>query len=171
MMRMRVMMMIPLMLGMLAQGGAQTFDSVSPTQLQSVTNLPLAEAVKAREIYKRPLKAAYARQMGIAGADCKTVQGQQPYNVCMGKASELANEDFAVFYRNLQMLCHDQSQLTSLQASERSWEAYKASTIKATAAVWVGGTAASGVVSKVSLSLVRDYMSQLEEIYALNISQ
>ncbi|WP_221312825.1 lysozyme inhibitor LprI family protein [Granulicella aggregans] len=141
-------------------------DSIN--ELQSVIGLPLSQAVAAREVYKKPLKAALARQAGTA---CQTTSGQQPYNVCMGKEDETAYSDFAIFYNNLQMLCHDQDQLLTLQQSEKQWKAYSDSTMKATRAAWPDGTAAPGVAGQVYLSLVRDYMRLLVEIYDLNISQ
>ena len=98
--------------------------------------MPLADAVKAREGFKKPLRVAYARQMELARKDCKTVQGQQPYNICMGEASEAAERDFAEFYNNLQMLCRNESELRTLQDSERNWAAYKDSAIKAARAAW-----------------------------------
>jgi uncharacterized protein YecT (DUF1311 family) len=111
--------------------------------------------------------------MELAGKDCQmeSTQGQQPYNICMGKADELADRDFAAFYNNLQMLCHDQNQLSSLQQSEIHWRAYSDSAMRAVRSAWPDGTAAPGVAGQVYLSLVRDYMHALGEIYSLNISQ
>jgi uncharacterized protein YecT (DUF1311 family) len=156
----------------LARCNAQTpVQVVSPSQLQAVNGLPLNQAVEAREAYKKPLKSAYARQMGQAGKDCEATQGQQPYNVCIGKASELADGDFRTFYNNLQMLCHNRDQLLTLQQSETQWKAYSDSTMKAARAAWPNGTGAPGFVGQVYLSLLRDYMRQLHEIYSLNIAQ
>ena len=145
--------------------------TVSPGELQSVNGLPLNQAVAAREVYKKRLKVAFGRQMGQAGKDCQATSGQQPYNVCMGKADEAADRDLATFYNNLQMLCHNQDQLLTLQQSEKHWEVYSDSAMKATRAAWPSGTGASGFASQVHLSLVRDYMKQLYEIYSLNIAQ
>jgi len=58
--------------------------------------------------------------------------GQQPYNICIGQAEERADNDFAIFYNNLQMLCHDQDQLATLQASEKAWQIYRDTIVKAT---------------------------------------
>ena len=151
--------------------GQTSVKTVSLNELQSVIGLPLSQAVAAREVYKKPLKAALARQAGKAGTVCQTTSGQQPYNVCMGKEDETADSDFAIFYNNLQMLCHDQNQLLTLQQSEKQWKAYSDSTMKATRAAWPDGTAAPGVAGQVYLSLVRDYMRLLDEIFDLNISQ
>ncbi len=89
--------------------GQTASDDISPAQLQTLLNLPLNQAVKQRETYKAPLKSAYERQIAMAGKDCQAESkvGQQPYNVCMGEADEQADKDFAIFYKNLQMLCHD----------------------------------------------------------------
>src|ERR1035441_862825 len=90
--------------------GQRASQDISPAQLQTVIDFPLNQAVKQRETYKAPLKAAYDRQITITGKDCQaeSKDGQQPYNVCMGQAGVQADKDFAAFYRNLQMLCHDQ---------------------------------------------------------------
>ena len=146
---------------------------VSPNELKALIDLPLNEAIKARNSYKKPLKSAYTRQMEMAGKDCQaeSTQGQQPYNICMGKAGQLADENFAVFFNNLQMLCHDQEQLSSLQQSENHWKAYSDSVMRAVRAAWPGGTAAPGVAGEVYLSLIRDYMREMDQIYTLNISQ
>lgn len=105
------------------------------------------------------------------GKDCEEVQGQQPYNVCMGRSDEQTDKDFAIFYNNLQMLCHDQDQLKALQAFQATWLEYRGSAMKATRAVWPDGTAAPGVEGMVYLSLVRNQMRVLREIYDMNISQ
>jgi uncharacterized protein YecT (DUF1311 family) len=105
--------------------------------------------------------------------DCQTEddRGQQQYNICMGQADEEADKDFAIFYNNLQMLCHDQDQLATLQDSEKTWKIYSESAMKAARAAWPNGTGAPGFAGQVYLSLVRDYMRELNEIYGLNISQ
>ena len=148
-------------------------QNISPAQLQAVIGLSLDQAVKVRETYKVPLKSAYARQIALAGKDCQAEsnQGQQPYNICMGQAGELADKDFAVFYNSLQMLCRDQDQLTTLQAFEATWQAYKGSAMKATHASWPDGTGAPGFAGQVYLSLIRNHMRELDEIYGLNIAQ
>ena len=145
--------------------------TVSTSELLSVNGLPLNEAVSAREAFKKPLKAAYARQTEQPEKDCQADSAQQPYNVCMGKANMAADSDFAIFFNNLQMLCHDQEQLLTLQESERQWKAYSDSAMKATHAAWSDGTGAPGFAGEIYLSLVRDYMRQLHEIYGLNIAQ
>lgn len=146
---------------------------ISPAQLQAVIGLPLGQAVEQREAYKTPLKSAYERQISMTDKDCQAAsdQGQQPYNICMGHAGEQADIGFAIFYNNLQMLCHDQDQLTTLQASEKAWKMYEGSALKATRAAWSEGTGASGFGSQVYLSLVRDHMRELGKIYGLNITQ
>ncbi len=154
----------------LCHAQAQTQD-IAPSQLQTVIGLPLNQAVKQREIYKAPLKSAYDRQMATADKDCQAVQGQQPYNVCMGHVSVQADKDFAIFYNNLQMLCHNQDQLATLQASEKTWLTYKDSAMKATFAAWPDGTGASGFAGGVYVSLVRNRMRELDGIYSLNIAQ
>ena len=97
--------------------------------------------------------------------------GQQPYNICIGQAEERADNDFAIFYNNLQMLCHDQDQLATLQASEKAWQIYRDTIVKATHGSWPNGTGAPGFAGEVHLSLVRDHMRELHEIYGLNIAQ
>jgi len=171
---MKARVLLPLALIVLARCNAQkALQVVSPSQLQALIDLPLAEAVKARETYKGPLKSAYARQMEPAGKDCQmeSTQGQQQYNVCMGKADESADGDFAAFYNNLQMLCHDQNQLSSLQQSETHWKAYSDSAMKGSSRSVARRFGSPGVAGQVYLSLVRDYMRELDEIYTLNISQ
>ena len=145
--------------------------TVSISELQSINGLPLDKAVAARQAFKKPLQAAYARQIEQAGKDCQADSGQQPYNVCMGNASVVADSDFAIFYNNLQMLCHDQEQLTTLQDSEKRWKAYSESAMNAAHAAWSNGTGASGFAGQVYLSLIRGHMRELDEIYGLNISQ
>ena len=98
-------------------------------------------------------------------------QGQQPFNICIGQADEQARKDYATFYNNLQMLCHDQDQLIALQMSEASWISYRENAMKAANVSWPDGTASPGVVGRVYLSLVRDRMNELYETYDLNISQ
>jgi uncharacterized protein YecT (DUF1311 family) len=141
--------------------------------LQAVIDLPLDQAVQQRETYKGPLKAAYQCQISMFGKDCEAEadEGQQPYNICMGHASEQADKDYAIFYNNLQMLCHGQDQLTALQASEKAWKKYEDSALKATQAAWSDGSGASGFYSQVYLSMIRDHMRELHEIFGLNIAQ
>ena len=150
-----------------------TTQDISPAQLRAIIDLPLNQAVQQRETYKGPLKSAYERQISMLGKDCQAEaeQGQQPYNICMGQASKQADKDHAILYNNLQMLCHDQDQLTTLHASETAWKIYEDSALKATRAAWSNGTGASGFASQVYLSLVRDRMRELDEIYGLNIAQ
>ncbi|HTV08955.1 MAG TPA: lysozyme inhibitor LprI family protein [Candidatus Aquilonibacter sp.] len=161
-----------LLIALSYSGNAQTKPhDISSTQLQAVIGLPLDQAVKQREQYKMPLRAAYKRQIDLSDKDCSSVQGQQPYNICMGNAGVQADNDFAAFYNNLQMLCHTQDQLATLQASEKAWELYEQSTMQATHASWPDGTGAPGFAGEVYLSLLRDRMRELYEIYGLNISQ
>ena len=150
-----------------------TAQDISSAQLQAVIGLPLDQAVRQRATYKGPLKAAYQRQISVLGKDCEAEadQGEQPYNVCMGQASKQADEDYAMFYNNLQMLCHDQDQLSTLQATEKAWKKYEDSALKATQAAWSDGSGASGFYSQVYLLLVRDHMRDLHEIFGLNIAQ
>ena len=150
-----------------------TPQNIAPAQLQNVLALPLTQSVEQRQKYKLPLKAAYDRQIALIGKDCETEsnQGQQPYNICIGKADDQADSDFAVFYNNLQMLCHDQRQLATLQASEHTWQQYKDSAMEAAHAAWPNGTGAPGFAGEVYLSLVRNRMKELYKIYGLNISQ
>ncbi len=148
-----------------------TEQDISPARLESILSLPLGQAIEQRELYKEPLMAAYDRQLALMGKDCQEVDGQQPYNICMGKADERADADFALFYNNLQMLCHDQSQLASLQASQQSWKRYQQSAMQATHAAWPDGSGAPGFASQVHLSLLRDRMKELHEIFGLNIAQ
>jgi uncharacterized protein YecT (DUF1311 family) len=153
---------------------AQTSSqNVSPEQLQALLNLPLTQAVQRREIYKAPLRAAYQRQTALIGKDCsaEVSQGQQNYNICMGKADAQADQDYANFYNNLQMLCRDQGQLKSLQVSETSWLVYRDYAMHAANAAWPEGTGAPGFAAEVYLFLVRDRMRELYEIYGLNIAQ
>lgn len=169
---MKCRVFVLLMFASAACSYAQTVpQNISPTQLQAVLDLPPGQAVARRETYKPPLRAAYARQMALVSKDCEDVQGQQPYNICMGRADEQADEDFAAFYNNLQMLCHDQNQLATLQAFQATWLGYRGSAMKVTRTVWPNGTAAPGVEGRVYLSLVRNQMRLLDEIYDLNISQ
>jgi uncharacterized protein YecT (DUF1311 family) len=153
--------------------GQTAIQDISSSQLQAVNDLQLDQAVKLRETYKAPLKSAYKRQISMTGKDClaESQNGQQPYNICMGQASQHTDEDYAIFYNNLQMLCHDQDELTTLQAFEKAWQTYKDSAIKARHAAWPDGTGAPGFASQVYLSVVRDHMRELGEIYGLNIAQ
>lgn len=148
-------------------------ENIAPAQPQRVLDLSLTQAVQKRMAYKERLKLAYSRQTALSGKDCEaeSKQGQQPYNICMGLATEGANRDYAIFYNNLQMLCHDQSQMTALQSSETSWAAYRESALRATHASWPDGTGASGFASQVNLLLIRDRMHELFEIFGLNIDQ
>jgi uncharacterized protein YecT (DUF1311 family) len=147
--------------------------NIPRSQLQAVIDLPLNQAVHLRETYQGPLKAAYARQMALYDKDCQTEadRGQQQYNICIGQAGDNADKDFAIFYNNLQMLCHDQDQLATLQDSEKTWKIYRDSAMKAAHAAWPEGSGAPGFSGQVHLSLVRDFMRELHEIYGLNISQ
>jgi uncharacterized protein YecT (DUF1311 family) len=146
---------------------------ISRSQLQAVIGLPLSQAVTQRETFKQPLRSAYQRQISRIDKDCQAEgpQGQQAYNICMGHAEQQADNDFALFYNNLQMLCHDQDQLTTLQASERAWRLYRESVAKATHSAWAEGSGAPGFATQVQLSLVRDRMRELHEMYGLNIAQ
>jgi uncharacterized protein YecT (DUF1311 family) len=144
---------------------------ISPSQLQSILSLPLDQAIQQREPYKVRLNDAYQKQIALTGKDCLTEQGQQSYNICMGTASQQGDSDLATFYNNLQMLCHTQSQLLTMQASQAAWNVYKDSTMKAAFASWPAGTGAPGFAGEVYLTLQRDRMRELHQIYALNISQ
>jgi uncharacterized protein YecT (DUF1311 family) len=148
-------------------------QDVRPSQLKALLDLPLEQAVKKRILYKEPLKVAYARQSSLASKDCgaEADHGQLPFNICIGQADEQARKDYASFYSNLQMLCHSQDQLIALQMSEASWISYRENAMKAAQVSWPNGTASSGVVGRVYLSLVRDRMNELYETYDLNISQ
>jgi uncharacterized protein YecT (DUF1311 family) len=150
-----------------------TPKDISPSRLQSIIDLPLNEAIKQRAIYKVPLKSAYARQLAMSDKACEVEanQGQQPYNICMGKAEEQIDEDYASFYNNLQLLCHDQEQLRTLRSSEKVWLTYLDAMEKATQASWSEGTGASGFASEVHLLLMRNRMRELYKIYSLNIAQ
>jgi uncharacterized protein YecT (DUF1311 family) len=153
--------------------GQRPSQDISAARLQTVIDLPLNRAVQQRETYKVPLKAAYDRQIAMTGKDCQreSEKGQQPYNVCMGQAEGQADKDFAAFYANLQMLCHDQNQLTTLQNSQRAWATYADSAIQAAHASWPDGSGAPGFAAAVYVSLVRNRMRELNEIYGLNIAQ
>jgi hypothetical protein len=85
----------------------------------------------------------------------------------MGQTDEAADRDYATFYNNLQMLCHDQEQLKTLQ----TWRAFRDSAMDAVHAAWSSGTGAPGFHGQVYLTLLRDHMRELYEIYGLNISQ
>jgi uncharacterized protein YecT (DUF1311 family) len=113
------------------------------------------------------------RQLAMSDKACEVEanQGQQPYNICMGKAEEQIDEDYASFYNNLQLLCHDQEQLRTLQSSEKVWLTYLDAMEKATQASWSEGTGASGFASEVHLLLMRNRMRELYKIYSLNIAQ
>ena len=141
--------------------------SNAQTTTQDISPASRHEAIKAEA------NSAYARQMESTGKLCQAeaARGQQPYNICIGQADEAADRDLAVFYNNLQMLCHDPNQLAALQESEKSWRTYSQSAMKATHAAWPQGTGAPGFAGEVYLSLVRDHMRELHEIYALDITQ
>lgn len=146
-------------------------QDIPAAQLQVILALPLGQAVQQRQLYKPPLQAALASQREPAGKTCGNAAGQQPYNLCMGQADQQADADYAVFYNNLQLLCHSQQQLTALQASERAWLAYKASAMHAAEVSWPDGTGAPGMHGQVYLALIRQRMLLLSSIYDLNITQ
>jgi uncharacterized protein YecT (DUF1311 family) len=163
-----------LLLAFSASCHAQTTPvDISRSQLQAVIGLPLSQVVTQRETFKEPLRSAYQRQISRIDKDCQAEghRGQQAYNICMGHAEQQADSDFALFYNKLQMLCHDQDQLTTLQASEKAWRLYRESVAKATHSEWAEGSGAPGFATEVQLSLVRDRMRELHEIYGLNIAQ
>src|SRR5690348_10231024 len=112
-------------------------ENIPPSRLQAILDSP-DEGVAQRETYKVPLKSAYERQMGLSEKDChaEADQGQQPYNICMGNAEQQADKDYATFYNNLQLLCHDQDQLKALQSSEQAWRIYLDAMEKAAHAAW-----------------------------------
>jgi uncharacterized protein YecT (DUF1311 family) len=150
-----------------------TPKDIPPSRLQAIIDLPLNEAIQQRAVYKVPLKSAYERQMGMSDKDCEieTHQGQQPYNICMGKAAEQTEGDYATFYNNLQLLCHDQDQLRTLQSSEQAWRMYRDAMEKAVNASWPEGTGAAGFSGEAELLLIRNRMRELYKIYGLNIAQ
>jgi len=168
-MKIAVVLLCPVtVLSCAAQTGQQ---DIRPAQLQALLNLPLEQADQKRNIYKTPLKVAYSRQTSRAGKDCQSESVQLPFTICIGQADEQAETDYSIFYNNLQMLCHGQDELLALQMSEASRVSYRENTMKTAQVRWPSGTAASGVVGRVYLSLVRDRMNELYEIYDLNISQ
>jgi uncharacterized protein YecT (DUF1311 family) len=135
-----------LLLALPAFCNAQTIpENIPQSQLQAIISLPLDQSIKHREIFKGPLKSAYERQVSMIDKDCEaeSKQGQQPYNICIGQAEKQADNDFAIFYNSLQMLCHDQDQLMTLQTSEKAWEIYRDTIIKAAHASWPDGSGAS----------------------------
>jgi uncharacterized protein YecT (DUF1311 family) len=146
---------------------------ITPAQLRAITALPSTEAIHQRQLHKAPLRAAYERQIASEDKDClaEARQGQQPYNICMGRAEDRANQDFAEFYEHLQRLCWNESQLSALQSSERSWKRYEINAIHAAEVNWSDGTGRSGFLSQVHLSLLRDRMKELYQVYGLNIAQ
>jgi len=146
-------------------------ENISPSRLQAILDLPLSKAVEERAVYKVPLKSAYQRQMLDKDCEVESNQGQQPYNICMGNADEQADKDYAIFYNNLQLLCHDQDQLRTLQSSEQAWRTYRDAMGKATQASWPEGTGAPGFAGEVHLLLLRNRMRELYQIYGLNITQ
>ena len=162
-----------LLLGVFAPCLSQTtVQDIYPARLDAILSLPLTQAVKQRERYKVPLKAAYDRQMALESHDCETaISQQQPYNICMGQSDEQADRDYASFYNNLQMLCHDQEELAAMHSFERSWATYRESGMKTARASWPDGSGAPGFAAEVYLTLVRHHMRELHEIYGLNISQ
>ena len=151
--------------------GQATPENISPSRLQAILDLPLSKAVDERATYKVPLKSAYQRQMSDKDCAVEISQGQQPYNICIGKADEQADREYATFYNNLQLLCHDQDQLRTLQSSEQVWRTYREAMAKATDASWPEGTGAPGFAGEVYLLLLRNRMRELYKIYGLNISQ
>jgi uncharacterized protein YecT (DUF1311 family) len=171
---MKLNLVVAVLLALPVVGSAQvTPEDISPSRLQAILGLPLEEAVRQRAIYKEPLKSAYERQISMSDKDCAVEmnQGQQPYNICMGKAGEQTRKDYVIFYNNLQLLCHDQDQLKTLQASEKAWQSYRDAIGKATYASWSEGTGAPGFAGEVSQLLVRNRMRELYKIYGLNITQ
>jgi uncharacterized protein YecT (DUF1311 family) len=150
-----------------------TPKDIASSRLQAIIDLPLNEAIQQRAAYKVPLKSAYERQMAMSDKDCEKEanEGQQPYNTCMGKAAEQAEEDYATFYNNLQLLCHDQDQLRTLQFSEQAWRTYRDAMEKAANASWSEGTGAAGFSSEAELLIIRNRMRELYKIYGLNIAQ
>ena len=171
---MKLNLVMVFLLAVPALGSAQVApQNISPSRLQTILGLPDDEAVRQRAVYKEPLKSAYEHQMSLSDKDCRVEmdQGQQPYNICTGRADEQARNDYAIFYNNLQLLCHDQDQLKTLQASERIWRTYLHSMGEATHASWPEGTGAPGFAGEVSLLLVRNRMRELNKIYGLNITQ
>jgi uncharacterized protein YecT (DUF1311 family) len=171
---MKLNLVVAVLLALPVFGSAQvTPEDISPSRLQAILGLPLDEAVRQRMIYKEPLKSAYERQTSMSDKDCAVEmnQGQQPYNICIGRAAEQTDNDYAIFYNNLQLLCHDQDQLKTLQASERVWRTYRDALEKATHASWPEGTGARGFAGEVYLLLVRNRMRELSKIYGLNITQ
>lgn len=146
-------------------------EDISPAEVQALLNLPLSQAIKQRDTYKGPVKFAYDRQNAMTGKDCQSEQGQQPYNVCMGEAVEQAEKDLAIFYRNLQMLCHSQDQLATLQTMDKAWLSYEESGMKAAHAAWPDGSGAPAFASHVHLSFIRDHMREMKELFALNLFQ
>lgn len=150
-----------------------TPENISPSRLQAIIDLPLNEAIKQREIYKAPLKSAFERQMAMSDKDCEAEakRGQQPYNICIGKAEEQTDNDYSSFYNNLQLLCHDQDQLRTLQSSELAWQTYRDAMGTATHASWSEGSGASGFAGEVHLLLLRNRMRELYKIYGLNVAQ
>ena len=142
------------------------------SRLRAIISLPLDQAIEKREIYKAPLKSAYERQMAISDKDCEAEkEHQQSYNICMRQAEVRADHDFAIFYNNLQLLCHDEDQLRTMQGSEKAWQVYQDTIDKAAHAAWPDGSGAPGFASQVHLLLVRNRMRELHTIYGLNIAQ
>jgi uncharacterized protein YecT (DUF1311 family) len=157
-----------ILLAMPILGNAQpTPEDISPSRLQALIDLPLNEAVKQRAMYKVPLKSAYEHQMAMADKDCEAEanEGQQPYNTCIRNSAEQTDKDYATFYNYLQLLCHDQEQLRTLQSSERAWHTFRDEMEKTAQASWSEGSGASGFAGEVHLLLVRNRMRELYKIY------
>ncbi len=64
-----------------------------------------------------------------------------------------------------------QDELTTLQVSHKAWLSYEESAMKAAHAAWPDGSGAPGFAAQVYLSLLRDHMRELNEIYGLNVAQ
>jgi uncharacterized protein YecT (DUF1311 family) len=147
--------------------------NISPSQLQAIIDLPPSEAVKHAKSTRCPsslrMNAKWQCQIGIC--EVAANQGQQPYNynICMGKAEEQTDSDYAGFYNNLQLLCHDQDQLVTLQSSEQAWQTYRDAMEARHASSRSDGTRAPGLASRVHLLLVRNRMRELYTMYDLNL--
>jgi uncharacterized protein YecT (DUF1311 family) len=119
---------------------------------------------------QRAAVGVYKDQSAKSGHDCEHIQGQQPYNICMGEASAQLEQDYRTFYNDLRALL-PANVLKPVEDAEKQWLQYREQICRAAYEQFAGGTAAPGAESSCYLQVTRSHMETLYTAFGLALSQ
>ncbi len=132
--------------------------------LNSLQTLSGAQANPSRADLQNATTKIVKAEIAKANHDCEDVQGQQPYNICMGEASATLERDYKTFYNNLRVLLAPVF-LKGLDDSEALWLKYREQICNAAYEQFTGGTAAPGAQAGCYLQVTRAHMQTLRNVF------